>query len=114
MTTKKRWTLISALALFALCVYLFPFLVHPPAYLKDVDRIRAGMTVSEVDAILGKSTGRIDNPPKLTPPGYSLDYELADGCTMISYDGDDKVKSVIGTYDNRNRFWQSIKWLLRK
>jgi hypothetical protein len=111
VSTKKRWTWIGALALFALCVYLLPFVVHPPGYLKDVDRIRAGMTISEVESILGKSTFKIPNPT-LSPPGYALHYELADGWTSISFDGDDKVKSIIGTYDNVNRFWQSIKWLL--
>jgi len=113
MAAKKRWTLIGAAALFTLCVYLFPFLVHPPGNLKDVKRIQHGMTAPEVEGILGKSTFRSDNHPTLSPPGYTLHYELADGWTMISYNGDDKVAYVVGAY-NRTRFWQSIMWLRRK
>jgi hypothetical protein len=113
MTTKKRWTWIGALALLALCVYIFPFFVHPPGYRKDVDRVRPGMTVSEVEVILGSATKRIENDPQLLPPGFDLDYELADGCASISYTVDGKVQSVHWTKEEP-RFWQTINWLRRR
>jgi hypothetical protein len=109
MTTKKRWTWIGAFALFTLCVYLFPFFIHSPSSLKDVDRVRQGMTVTEVEAILGKSDFRLDDPPNSTP-GYTLTYQLADGWAGIAYNGDDRVKLVVWARE-QSRFWQSIKWL---
>jgi hypothetical protein len=111
VATKKRWTLIGSLALFTLCVYLFPFLVHAPYSLKDVSRIRAGMTILDVEAILGKPFFRSNSV--LVPSEYSLHYDLADGRTSISYDGNDKVAAVNWANEEK-RFWQSIKWLVRR
>jgi hypothetical protein len=100
--------------MFTLCIYVFPFIVHPPGFLKDVGRIQKGMPASEVEAILGKPTFMIPNDPAHMPPGCSLDYELADGAASISYDGDGRVTGIVYVNDNERRFWQSIKWLLRE
>jgi hypothetical protein len=88
---RKRWLLLVAVALLA-CGSLVGLLVRRPSRITEAsfERIEVGMTLSEVEALLGAPAG----DHRTGPVGYAGHYKRKTEGTLHEWAGDEAIIAV--------------------